>query len=640
MCGISGIISKEKLDISWKKTLEYMTHSIIHRGPDGFGNYHSQNLMMGMRRLSIIDLSGGFQPLYNEDKTIILIANGEIYNYVEITQSLKQKGHSFKTQSDCETIIHCYEEYGEAFIHKLRGMFAFCLYDTKKNLVYLVRDRMGEKPLYIYQNKEKVFFSSELRSLVSSKQVPFELDYESIYDYYHFQYVPEPNTPIKNVKKLYPGNLLKVFLNEWKIETKEYWNPFEAKVDYRNPIEAIKEELNEISRIIIRSDVPIGVALSGGLDSSLITAIAHKTYPGNLIAFSVGYPGRPENDERNDAKKLAVKLKIPMVEVELTTKGLVKDFSKMNFMRDDPIADISGYGYYSVNKVSSENNIKVLLQGQGGDELFYGYEWLRNSVKEIEKYKNRPSDFQQFFSEFKSNLPNKNFRDIFSWFKSFGRIRGSYKNFPRSKTHRSAEKFYEFNPDFMIAKRDLHSYLSESMLNSVNPNLPYKYFQHPKKLTNTDILVSIFDCKMYLLENGIAQGDRLSMAFGVELRLPFVDYKLVELVVGLRKNEKNLRDYNQAPKFWLKEAAKDFLEPEVINRPKKGFAPPVLEWHRELFKEYGHQIMNGILVEKDVLNASASVELSSGPFPAGAISPISFKTLVLENWLQQLRELF
>lgn len=633
MCGIVGIISRGIIKDEYREIVLKMEKNIFHRGPDSNGRYLDTQVYLAMRRLSIIDLDSGFQPLYNEDKSIVLIANGEIYNYKELTTKLIDLGHKFRTKSDCETIIHLYEEYGESFVSHLRGMFAFALYDIKKNTVYIVRDRMGEKPLYYFQTDSHLLFSSELKALMSSGLIQFDLDPENIYDYFHYQYIPEPATPFKNVHKLESGSLFKIELKHWNIKKVKYWDILDSSPVDGNPVELITKELESISEIIIRSDVNIGVALSGGLDSSAITALAHKYYPGKLVAFSVGYPGYPENDERRDALKLTQKLGVPMIEVELDENDLVQNFAEMNFFRDDPIADISGFGYYAVNRAAKNHSIRVLLQGQGSDELFWGYEWVKNSVIKTNLSLNRKKILSNFYREWKKNFPKWNLADIKKWVLSITRIRGSYKSIEKFSNPIDRAIFYDLTPDFLEARKSLSDLLNQKFLEKINVDIPYRHFPILKDVP-VDIMITKFICDTYLAENGVSQGDRLSMAFGVELRLPFLDYKLVELIIGLRKANQKNPDFLEFPKPWLRKAMKGILEDEVISRPKKGFSPPTHLWHNKLFEQYGQELINGILVEKEILSEEGAKKLSTGPFPVGTVSPLSFKALVLENWLR------
>jgi asparagine synthase (glutamine-hydrolysing) len=619
MCGIAGIVSK-RIDSTQIESVNQMLGALIHRGPDGQGEYHDERIAMGMRRLSIIDLQGGWQPLYNEDKSLVLIINGEIYNYIELTDELKKRGHTFSTHSDGEVILHLYEEEGVACLRHLRGMFSFALLDKNKGTVFIARDRMGEKPLYLHETEDAIYFASEMKSLLASKQVPFELDPSAVNDLFHYQYVPEPKTPLKAVRKLPRAHYLLIALADWKVEEHKYWDMEEVPPVEGDPVELVCNELENVCELLIRADVPVGVALSGGLDSSAIAALAAKKYPGTMHAFSVGYPGRPTNDERNDAKVLADLLQMPFHEIELETVDLVANFEKMNFQRDDPIADISGFGYYAVSKTAREHGIPVLLQGQGGDEVLWGYQWVKDAAEATD---NRLRNVRPTFKRFiKTSLKN---------------LFGARTEFqPAAKGHRPI--FHELAPDFSMALADVRNYYTDSFLQALGEASAYDLFTFDKPWKHSDVLITRLICDTYLLENGIAQGDRLSMANSVELRLPFVDYKLVELVIGLRKTHQADPDYKHFPKPWLRGAMKGILPDFIIERPKQGFAPPVMEWHNELFKAYGKYLDGGYLVESGILTEEAGAILATGVFPKGAIAPISFKALVLEIWCREMKK--
>lgn len=640
MCGIAGIIVKHDIESVHERALERMMHSMVHRGPDGRGAFRDRSIAIGMRRLSIIDLKGGWQPLFNEDRSLVVIANGEIYNYIELTKALEARGHVFSSHSDSETILHLYEEYGMECVHHLRGMFAFALYDKRNRKVVIARDRMGEKPLYFYRSGAEFIFSSELKSILSTDLVPFDIDPISINNYFHYQYVPEPRTPVRGVHKLPAGNLLIIDLDLWRFDMSQYWNIEDAPPVHGDPAALIAEELDTISSLIIRSDVPVGVALSGGLDSSAIAALTVNKYPGVMHAFSVGYPGRPANDERSDAKLLAEHLRMPFHEIELTTDDFVALFEELNYMRDDPIADISGYGYFAVSKEARKLGVPVLLQGQGGDELFWGYAWVVEAIRMTEKLLHGSGTFHNlraFLMQF-PGIRRGNIQSSIQWIRSLSSF--FEKNTYKVRTGPSTFKpiLFELTPDFQLAVDTLDQYLTpgfrEQLVNTSATDL-YS-FSSPWEFT--DVRMTRLICDTYLLENGIAQGDRLSMANSVELRLPFIDHKLVELVIGLRKARQDKPDYQNFPKPWLRAAMKGILPDWVINRPKQGFAPPVLEWHANIFKKYGHYLINGDLVESGILSKEAGHLLSAGPFPHGAVSPISFKALVLETWCRNMRK--
>lgn len=632
MCGICGIVSsKSVID---EDSVVRMQNAMIHRGPDGGGKYCDSHIAFAQRRLSIIDINGGKQPLTNEDSSLILIANGEIYNYIEIREQLRAKGHTFSTSSDCEVILHLYEEYNIACVHHLRGMFAFALWDTKSSRLILARDRIGEKPLYLYETKDSLLFASELKSLLHSGAVPFKLDPDAINLYFYYQYVPEPKTPIQRVRKLPAGHICCIDVKKWKVTEKCYWRMEDAPALIGDPATLIRKELDEISKQIIRSDVPVGVALSGGLDSGAIAALAAKEYPETMHAFSIGYPGRPPCDERKDAQQLADHLGMPFHDIELSTEDMIQSFPQMNYWRDDPIADISGYGYYAVMKLARENGVPVILQGHGGDELFWGYPWVqRAAMDSIRKSNYITKDNKTAYLQ--PTSPNgRSPLQLLQWISSLVGVVPSIREYQQDKRNSPNQLiFMDRTPDFQIAERDVNDIYSVEFKKLIDHNAPYHIFTLSQPWKHVDIQITRLIMQTYLLENGIAQGDRLSMASSVELRLPLMDYRLIEVVMGLRKN---YSDYTFAPKTWLKMAVKDIIPRSIMNRPKRGFTPPVQEWYRALFEAYGSVLQDGILVEKGILSKKGALDLSKGSYPRGAIMPLSFKALVLEMWGQEI----
>lgn len=636
MCGICGILQKKNMDFDFFSVIKRINSFLSHRGPDGEGSYFDDNIALAMRRLSIIDLEGGWQPLYNEDGTLVLISNGEIYNYPSLRRSLEKKGHHFTTKSDCETIIHLYEDYGSNCVHHLRGMFAFALWDINKKQLLLARDRMGEKPIYLYENENFFLFASELKALLSSTMIPFELDPNAVNLYFHYQYIPEPRTPIKNVRKLPPGHIFMINVENWHIKETCYWQLDDATPITGSPSELIRRELEEISKIIIRSEVPVGIALSGGLDSSAIAALTVKNYPETMHAFSIGYPDNPPCDERFDAQKFTDYLEMPFHDIELKTEDLVSIFPDLTYYRDDPIADISGYGYYSVMKLAHEHNVPVMLQGQGGDELFFGYDWIQEAVNDsIRKYelrKRRNASWKDYFEWTFPNITSPH--EVLEWIREIGGIKRAQKLYKRDAMNPEEQLiFIDLIADFHAIDEYKDKFFVPDFSQGFLNGEPYSIFTSPLPWKNIDIIITKLICDTYLLENGITQGDRLSMVSSVELRLPLVDYRLVETVIGLRKNYK---DYNLQPKTWFKQALKGIVPEWVMNRPKRGFAPPVREWHNALFQEYGYSIEDGYLVNKKIIKPEVARYLSNGPYPTNMITPLSFKALVLELWCEKM----
>ena len=637
MCGIAGIITKAPLQTDDHNRVARMSNALTHRGPDGSGEFRSRHIALAHRRLSIIDLSHGQQPLYNEDSSLVLIANGEIYNFIELRSQLQARGHRFKTGSDCEVILHLYEEHGDRCVDHLRGMFAFALWDSNRRRLLLARDRMGEKPLYLACGDGRIAFASELKALIRGGVVPFELNPHAVHLYYHFGYVPEPMAAVRGVRKLPAAHTLTIDVDPWKVVEHCYWNMENAPPIEGDPAIIIREELNRIGELIIRSDVPVGVALSGGLDASTVATLAAKNYHGTIHAFTVGYPGRPLQDERAEAKELAEYLKIPFHEVELSTSDLVSLFPKVNQFRDDPIADISGVSYYAVMRAAREQGVPVMLMGHGGDELFWGYSWVRAAlVASQRKFDLRNGEAVGLTDYLKISKPPYSYTMGLLWLKSLGGLLSGYRQY-RDDLASPADRvvFYDSEYGFQAAAHNMPRMYTEHFRNQVLDSDPTATFTRHDPATPLDITLIRLICETYLRENGIAQGDRPSMAASVELRLPFVDYRLVETAIGLHKTHPV--DQPQHKK-WLQDAVRDIVPPFVMSRRKRGFSPPWRSWHKALAVAYGHQLVDGYLVRSGVLRAGAAHNQHSllSPQPWAGPDLTAERSLVLENWCRQM----
>jgi asparagine synthase (glutamine-hydrolysing) len=603
MCGICGIVTREPFAPELVAPVRRMNAAQTHRGPDGEGEHHGSHALLAMRRLSIIDPAGGSQPLYNEDRSVALIANGEIYNAPALRHELEQSGHTFRTGSDCEVIVHLYEQHGLDCVQHLRGMFAFALWDAPRRRLLLARDRMGEKPLYLHEQPGRLLFASELKALLHSGLVAFDLDPQAIDQYFHYQFVPEPATPIRNVRKLEAAHLLVVETDPWRVEDRCYWSMEDAPPIEAEPALVLRERLEDIGSLVTRADRKVGVALSGGLDSSLVAALATRTSGISLQAFTVGYEGRPASDERGDAQALAKHLRLPFHQIEVDTRSVVDFFPELNYWRDDPIADIAGHGYYAVMRLAHEHGVAVMLQGQGGDELFWGYPALREAAVA-------------------SQAKSATGAGLLSWIRR-----------QRSAGPKDRMVFYDRLSDFRDAAA-MRAHYGPAFADAVDPGGPARLFTFPQPWRQVEITMTRLVCDTYLRGNGIAQGDRLSMASGVEMRVPLVDHKLVEAVIGLRKQRSDLR---LPPKAWLRAAARELLPKFVLDRPKRGFEPPTRRWHEAIFAAHGDSLIDGALVSEGVLRAESAAAFAGGPFPVHATSPLSFKALVLEQWCRQMR---
>jgi len=631
MCGICGHYSNKETDNS---IVAKMNKALSHRGPDGEGHFEENGLQMAMRRLSIIDLEGGWQPLFNEDKSLVLMINGEVYNFVELRKILISKGHHFITRTDGEVILHLYEEYGIDCLQYLRGMYAFALWNKKTRKLLIARDRMGEKPLYYFWNDKQFVFSSELHSLMASNIIDFKLNPLTIDMFFHYHYIPEPFTPIEQINKLPAGHYMVLDTEKMDLRLHSYWNMEDAPTIDGNPVEIIKQVLLDTSKLVVRSDVPIGVALSGGIDSALVAALAKDQYGSNMHAFTIGYEGRPETDERNTAFRIANYLEMPFHEIELHDEDFIKDFPRMCSLTDDPIADISAYGYFSVSKTAKEYGVPVLLQGQGGDELFWGYPWLKKNFSYI-KLKNdflngKAGFFDYYHHEFNEKYNKPTLKKIIKGL-SYG-FRDAVKIY-KKHNHEDPElfPFYDFFPGFNSGYKEMYGNYMLEHYSKENASLQFKI---KRPWLYPDVTLTRLISQTYLLENGITQGDRLSMANSVELRLPLVDYKLVETVIGLRKKNP---DVELGQKYWLKEVSKEFLPDWLLKMPKRGFEPPVNRWLDGLLKRYGENLIDGNLQKLGILNSDSIKELVKGKISPGIVFPAYFNALVLEFWIESFK---
>lgn len=637
MCGISGIISGGGVTPDDMARVASMSRALEHRGPDDSGMFGAPHVALASRRLSIIDIKGGRQPLYNRDRSLALVANGEIYNHEELRRRLEGRGHRFSTRSDCETILHAYAEFGTRCVEHLRGMFAFALWDDARRRLVLARDPLGEKPLYLYEREGRLLFASEMKALLRSGEVPFELDPEAVDLYFHYQYVPEPRTAVRGVRKLDAARLLVVDVEPWRVVESCYWRMEDAPAVRGDAPALIREQLETVGELVTRADTPVGVALSGGLDSSAVAAVAARRRPGELHAFSVGYPGRPAGlDEREEAGALARHLRMPFHEVEIDTKEVVDSFAELNYRRDDPVADYSGHAYYAVMRKARELGVPVMLQGQGGDELFWGYPQLRRAVLEsFEKEALRGGRLTAPLRYLKPAAPaSLSGGGLSAWARDLGGVRSGWR---RMREHRASPAgrlvFYDQSPDFRAAAEGVGSVYGRPFAEQLAAGAASTLFTLPLPWPRVDLALTRLVSETYLRANGIAQGDRLAMASSVELRLPLLDRRLVETVVGLRKARTDVR---LPPKAWLKSAVEGLLPEWVLRRPKRGFAPPVAEWHEGLFAAHGASLRGGYLVQTGVINHQSADLLARGPFPPGLTSPLSFKALVLEQWCRRM----
>lgn len=633
MCGIAGVVSRSVATSESSEIVARMVGALAHRGPDGAGMYSDRRLAMGMRRLSIIDLSGGNQPLFNERKTVALVANGEIYNFRELRTELESRAHHFRTGSDCEVIVHLYEELGIDCLKRLRGMFAFALWDNENESLLLARDRMGERPLYLAHQGDRLIFASELKGLLASREVPFEVNPLAVAAYFAYDYVPDPMTPIVGVRKLPAAHRLVVDVRNWQMREDAYWSIEADSILASNSENVIRETLNEVGDLVIRSDVPIGVSLSGGIDSSIVAALARRSTSKPVHAFSVGYEGKPECDERNDAQRLATHLGLHFHEVEISEKDVIQAFPSLIYWRDEPIGDIAGHGVFAAAQAARLHNVPVLLQGLGGDELFWGYPWVRDAGSHSQRKLRAVAEGRfnlKSYLRFESP-PARSLYGIKVWMQRGAGLLAGFREWRRDQSTPANRAVFL---DLMIGYRD-----RLSRCEAISGFDPMKFrqlkadswpFQEPllSETPSIDIINAV--CRTYLIGNGLAQADRLAMACSIEGRMPLLDHRFVERSVAPNRLKPG---FDLAPKAQLRAAVSDLLPDWVFSRPKRGFTPPVHRWKSILLSLHSNKLVDGYLVRHGLISKNASMQFSKGDRLQGGVArQLAFQAIILEIW--------
>ncbi len=640
MCGIVGIIDRDGIDEPGLRTLARLNAAQIHRGPDGEGTLieptaggRAPRAAFAMRRLSIIDLAGGQQPLWNEDHTVAVVCNGEVYNFVELRRMLVGRGHHFASGSDCETIVHLYEEFGDDCVHHLRGMYAFALLDTRRHRLLLVRDRIGEKPLYLAERDGRIVFASEAKALIAAGVVPFEPCPEAMFLYLHWEYVPEPRAAIRGVRKLPAGHLLSVELESFKVRQHCYWRIEDSPEIRGDPTTAIREQLEQVAELVIRSDVPVGVCLSSGIDSSAIAALAKSRYPGRIQAVSVGFPGRATQDERAMAAQFATHLGIPFHEVIVSPSDVAETLEEVCLARDEPLLDSAGTSLMLMMKRCRELGLLVMLNGLGGDELFWGYEWTRRALAKSVRKRDALAGVATLRDYLQIHRPPYSYTAGLRWLSDLGGLRTGLRRW-REDHSGPAERliFWDLVPGFRAGELAAGSIFTGDFLRQVDPELAYLPFHHsqpwPERL---DLVFTRLMIDTYLRENGLAQSDRVSMRHSVELRSPLVDYRLVETVYALRRASP---DHQRPRKARLVSAMADLVPQWVVQRRKRGFSSPWRAWGLAVANAHSEKLRDSVLVKRGVFSDHGAQHLADQVTPrAWRTNPlVAESALRLELW--------
>jgi len=568
MCGITGwanLDSRTPPPEGAKELLHSMCERMVHRGPDSEGLLVVNGAALGMRRLAIIDLVTGEQPVYNEDKSVAAILNGEIYNYREIRADLEKRGHSFRSQSDTEVLPHLYEEYGDDMVQHLNAMFAFALWDSKQRRLLLARDRFGEKPLYwgIFDNT--LLFASEPKVLLAHPAVKTSLNLQALRQYLSFDYVPAPLTIYQGINKLPAAHTLT--LANGRIETRPYWC-LSYKTRRPTPTEAeaaehLRELLADSVRMRLVSDVPLGVLLSGGVDSSTVAALAVEASSEAVKTFSISF-AESSFDESSYARAVAKYLGTDHHEERLSANLAANLVGEIGSWMDEPFSDPSLVPTYLLSRFTRKH-VTVALGGDGGDELFAGYPMYRGH-RWAENYLKVPHVFRAAFEPLIGLLPVKT-KNLSFDYKATRFISGT--KYDRVARHHIW--FGSFNP----AEQEM--LLTSKVLGATDADI----YREPRLMLDecdsADVVEQMqsLDTRLYLAEDILTKVDRASMAVSLEVRAPFLDPRVAEYAASLPTNYK-LR--GRKTKYILKRAIEDSLPSFVTRRGKKGFGVPVAEW--------------------------------------------------------------
>jgi asparagine synthase (glutamine-hydrolysing) len=569
MCGITGIVDTDAEAVVNASVIHAMCQSIVHRGPDDEGIWVKGPVGLGMRRLSIIDLAGGHQPVHNEDKTVWIVFNGEIYNFPELRSELERRGHRFYTHTDTEVIVHLYEDLGADCVHKLRGMFAFAIYDERHRRLLLARDRLGKKPLHYAFTQGRLLFGSEIKTILAAAPELTDIDLDGLLQFFSLRYIPDPYTAFARIRKLPPGHLLE--LADGRISVRQYWDlpPYgtHEPLSEEECLEELEQRLAEAVRIRLISDVPLGALLSGGTDSSTVVALMARASSKPVKTFSIGFRHEDFN-ETNHARLVAKRFGTDHHEL-IVEPNVGKTLDVLTHSLEEPFADSSMLPTYHVACLARQH-VAVALSGDAGDELFAGYDRYQINLRR------RAFDFipawagRWYREHLYSRLPHA--------------VPGRRFAFNVSLPWR--ERYLDSLSYLQPAERDKSLFSADFRRSVENREDPLDLLRacFDKAPTNDPLSQLLYlDTKTYLAADILTKVDRMSMATSLEVRVPILDHVFVEWVTGLPARWK-MRDGKE--KYIFKKLAERVGVPrEVLYRPILGFSLPLVHWMRDELKE-------------------------------------------------------
>jgi asparagine synthase (glutamine-hydrolysing) len=579
MCGICGKLFFDREASVSEVLVKDMADAIAHRGPDDEGFYISGQIGLGFRRLSIIDLSGGHQPLSNEDGTIWIVFNGEIYNYQALRRELIAKGHTFKTKSDTEVIVHLYEEYGTDCVQRLRGMFAFAIWDGRERALFLARDRVGIKPLYYFVGKKFLAFGSELKAILADPAIPREVDPGLIDRFLTYYYMPGGETLLRNLFKLEPGHTL--LAKDGKLEIRRYWDlNFSDSNDQRTARdfeEQLLELLDDTVQLHMISDVPLGFLLSGGLDSTAMLSLAAQKTDKAISTFTVGFSSDGVVDERPFARLAAEEYGSKHYELSLSAADFAEFLPSYVWHMEEPVCEPPAIALYYISKLASQH-VKVLVSGEGGDEAFAGYENYRNIF---------------WFENMKASLGPLQ-RPTALGMMSLGRmLRSRVLTKYGARMDVPFDEYYlsRTSSPFAFFPRERLNLYSAAMAGHIDANrsvnVTRKYLSRAADYSVLNKMLYV-DTNTWLPDDLLIKADKMTMANSVELRVPLLDHKVLEFAAGLPRNQKIRR---LTMKYLAKKALRRRVPEAILRRRKAGFPVPYRLWLRTSLRDWVSEIL-------------------------------------------------
>ena len=622
MCGLVAVINKTHQEAN-SFLLSKMASTIHHRGPDEDGIFIDKNIGFFHKRLSIIDLSTGQQPMTFNDCTIVF--NGEIYNYIELREELIAKNHTFKTTSDTEVLLHLYKEYGNDFVNMLNGMFAFIIFDKPKNKLLVARDHFGIKPLYWYQDNNKIVFGSEIKALLAHPEIVAAPDDENLCEYLTFQFILGTGTMFKNISKIQPGHYLSIDLGNWKINETKYWIP-NFNIDHFHTEEYFIAELQKILEETIsqqlRSDVPVGTYLSGGIDSSLVTIMASKFLNKPFKSFSGAFNEGPEFNELEYARIAAKAANAELFEVFPTEQEFIDLLPKLIYHLDEPVAGPGLFPQYIVSRLAAKH-VKVILGGQGGDEIFGGYArymiaYLEQAIKGAINQTNEEDEHIVSLASILPNLPS--LKQYIPMMKGFWKA-DAFEPMDR--------RYYNLLNRMGTTSNFLHPDIKARCQDEVIIKKFSGYFNDPdttsyfNKMTHFDMQGSL---------PGLLQvEDRVSMSVSIESRVPLLDRRIVDLISRMPAG---MKFKGGEMKYLLKKTVKNIMPDKIMKRKDKmGFPVPLHLWSKNKGKDFMMDVLlSKKAKERNIINTQhiEKIITEEQPFSRGLWGILS-----LELWYNQ-----